>query len=449
MRRLVCLLVCASMCSALGAQAADVSTGASGVPPLPPGMVEASVALPSSAAATRPPLVALPRVRGSSIDLRFVPVAQVVDLIYADLLDAPYVIDPDVLADTRPVSFRFDKSQGDVRSFLSSFLASLGYEVVDHDGVAFVRKSHEAELAAKETLVYLPKHRHADYLARLVQPLVGGRVTQDKSVAAPEGEKVASGVPATSAAGQIDQAADEVVLQGTHDELERARKVLEELDTVPGEVVVRGWAYEVDDSDSSNSGFSLAVKAFGGSLSVGAGSTSSDSTAFQITTSALTAAISALSADSRFHEVSSPHVRCVSGQVVKLNVGQQVPTVSSVSYQGTSGTPVQSVDYQDAGVIFDVTPVVMRDTIELTVDEEISSFTNTTTGVDSSPTKNTRSLQTVADLKDGEVIVLGGLIQDSDTVSNSSEGFLPRFFDGHSRSKARTEVVLVLQVQKV
>jgi type II secretory pathway component GspD/PulD (secretin) len=134
---------------------------------------------------------------------------------------------------------------------------------------------------------------------------------------------------------------------------------------------------------------------------------------------------------------------------VRLNVGQQVPTVGSVSYQGTSGTPVQSVEYQDAGVIFNVTPTVMRDTIELNVDEELSSFVNTTTGVNSSPTKNTRSLQTVADLKDGEVIVLGGLVQDQSTVAGDSQRWLPSFLDGRSKSKGRTEVVLILQVQKL
>jgi len=147
--------------------------------------------------------------------------------------------------------------------------------------------------------------------------------------------------------------------------------------------------------------------------------------------------------------VSSPNVRCISGQDVRLNVGQQVPTVSSVSYQGTSGTPVQSIDYQDAGVIFDVQPLVMQDAIELKVDEEISSFVSTTTGVSGSPTKNTRSLKTVASLKDGDVIVLGGLMQDDDTAANSREGFLPWFLAGHTKSKARTEVVLVLQVQKI
>lgn len=367
------------------------------------------------------------------------------------MLDTPYVVSPDVLADDRPVSFRYDRADGDMREFASAFLQSLGYQVVVRGGVSFVSKAPEQQGKDKQVLVYVPRFRRADYLARLVQPLIGARVASNASVAAAPGEKVASAVPATSAAARIDQSTDQLVLEGSADELERARKVLAELDTEPGEVVIRGWAYEVDDTDAENSGFSLAIKAFGGSLGIGAGSASAsaDPNAFQLSASRLTLAISALQSDSRFHEMSSPHVRVVSGQSVKLNVGQQVPTVSSVSYQGASGTPVQSVEYQDAGVIFNVTPTVMRDTIELNVDEEISSFVNTTTGVNSSPTKNTRSLQTVADMKDGEVIVLGGLIQDQSTVAHDRQRWMPAFLDGKSVSKGRTEVVLILQVQKV
>jgi type II secretory pathway component GspD/PulD (secretin) len=255
--------------------------------------------------------------------------------------------------------------------------------------------------------------------------------------------------PVATPAVPSSSVADQFVFAGTAAEVEQVKALLPQLDTAVGEVVVRGWAYEVDDTDNANSGFSIASKLLGVGVNVSSGSTADDANALQFGAGRLSFAISALNADSRFRQMSSPNVRCVSGQQVKLNVGQQVPTVSSISFQGTSGTPVQSITYQDAGVIFNVTPTVMENAIELNIDEEISSFVNTTTGVDSSPTKNTRSLQTVADLQDGEVIVLGGLIQDQSADSRSGERFLPRFLDGYTKSKARTEVVLVLQVQKI
>ncbi len=430
------------------------------IPPIPPLPASMGVAVPVDTSTRRP----LDR-KGHSgaFDLRYVSVGQVIDLLYDEGLKVPHVIASDVLQDERLVSFQFDTSRGDLRSFVVAFLDSQGFKVDTRDGVDFVTRKADAKAVERVTYVYRPLHRSAAYLSGLIVPLFAGSSSASmaqqiavrpadqpwtNAAAAGASAPVAASAPATSAAASVSTA-DDFVFAGTASEVAQVKALLPQLDTAAGEVVVRGWAYEVSDTDNSNSGFSIASKLLGVGLQVGEGSTAADSNALQFGAGRLSFAISALNADSRFHEVSSPNVRCVSGQQVKLNVGQQVPTISSISYQGTSGTPVQSIQYQDAGVIFNVTPTVMQEVIQLNVDEEISSFVSTTTGVNSSPTKNTRSLQTVANLHDGEVIVLGGLIQDSDSVSNSRERFLPAFLGGHTRSKARTEVVLVLQVQKI
>lgn len=430
------------------------------IPPLPAGMAPSVVGVGDVS-----PLHALPHVRSGAFDLRFVNVGQLVDLVYDDALRVPHVISSDVLQDTRVVSFQFDGAHGDLRQFMKTFLDSQGFEVETKDGVDFVSKKVGAGKPKidRDMFVYQPRHRSAAYLAKLVQPLFAGRVSSVSAASALPADSAsmpvalgASGVMGLSSvpAPAVDPApavssADQLVFAGSKREIDDMKALLPQLDTPVGEVVVRGWAYEVDDTDDSNSGFTIASKLLGVGVSVGSGATSSDANALQFGAGRLSFAISEMSQNSRFKEVSSPNVRCVSGESVKLNVGQQVPTEGSVSFQGTSGTPVQSIEYQDAGVIFSVQPTVMEDTVELKIDEEISSFVSTTTGVNSSPTKNTRSLQTVADLKDGEVIVLGGLIQDQGTVSNGGERFLPAFLDGHTKSKQRTEVVLVLQVQKI
>ncbi|HTH61271.1 MAG TPA: type II secretory pathway protein [Paraburkholderia sp.] len=465
-----------------------------GVPPLPsiPGLAS-GVAVPvASGSVGMPspgPLMSTgTRARGA-FDLRFASVGQVVDLVYADALHVPHVISDDVLEDRRLVSFQFDSSKGDLRSFVLAFLDSLGFEVVTRDGVDFVGKKgvDPVKPDALEPFVYRPKHRSASYLAKLVQPLfsrvsvasdsgsasgavqgAGGGAALPSvgasgmsagsvgsgSMAAGYGGAVGLGSMGAPSAGSLSSqtavgADDELVVFGRHSEMANVRKVVEALDSAPGQVVVRGWVYEVSLTDSDNSGWSVAAHVLDGQLGIGAGNVSADANAFSFDAHFLKAAISALSSDSRFREVSDPHVRVVSGQKVSLNVGSQVPTLGSVSYQGTSGTPVQSVDYQDAGVLFSVQPTVMGDAIDLSIDEEISSFVATTTGVNGSPTKNTRSMTTTVQLSDGEVVVLGGLVQDTTTSSTDRQRWLPRFMDGSSSSKGRTEVLLVLQVQKV
>lgn len=108
-----------------------------------------------------------------------------------------------------------------------------------------------------------------------------------------------------------------------------------------------------------------------------------DANALRLHSGMLDAAITALDSDSRFHVVTSPNLRVYSGKHGRLNVGQSVPVISSVSYPGSSGAPVQSVDYQDAGVIFDVVPTVKGDITDADVTVEISDFEKTSTGVNS------------------------------------------------------------------
>jgi hypothetical protein len=417
------------------------------------------------------PLVPLPRVKGGAFDLRFVNVGQLVDLLYGDAMHTPHVISSEVLQDQRLVSFQYEGKQGDLHAFVKVFLDSLGFQVVTREGVDFVSKKAGAERVdlERETYVYRPRYRPAEYLSKLVQPLFQVRMSAVPVSVLPaavgdasQGQSPALGqqspqtppiVPAMQQgrAGSDSGvgAADELVFTGTAAEIRDVKRVLPELDRAPGEVVVRGWVYEVENTTSKQSAFSIAAHVLGGSLSLANGSTDNDPTALRFQGGWIDAAISALNADSRFHQVSDPHVRVISGQKVHLNVGSQVPTLGAISYQGVSGTPVQSVDYQDAGLIFDVTPTVMADSIQLTLNEQISSFVATTSGVNNSPTKNTREMATTVAVHDGEVIVLGGLVQDGDSYVRNSPGWLPKFLDGVSSSKSRTEVLLVLQVQRV
>jgi Type II secretory pathway, component PulD len=457
------MIRCFVVCVAAGMMYFESLAFAGEVPPLPPTMpVSASLGTPLPSIAGGLPLAPLPHVKGGAFDLRFVSVGQLVDLLYGDALRVPHVIGSDVLQDSRLVSFQYDSKGGDLRAFVKVFLDSLGYKVETREGVDFVSKKDGAAAVSVQSFVYRPRFRSAAYLAKLVQPLFAGRVDGGGDAAAGSGASVAAPVAASGvvaptvlpvavqgASGGVAGVNDELVFSGKASEVADLRRLLPELDTAPGQVVVRGWVYEVSNTDGTNSAFQIAGKLLSGVLNISNGSTEVDPNALTFGASYLKLAISALSSDSRFKEVSDPHVRVMSGEQVSLNVGSQVPTLGSVSYQGTSGTPVQSVEYQDAGVIFNVRPVVMADRVEVELQEQISSFVATTTGVNNSPTKNTRQMTTTVSVKDGEVLVLGGLVQDSDVSAVTHQGWLPHFLDGRSSSKGRTEVLLVLQVQKV
>lgn len=429
--------------------------------PLPPrfdtALLSASPMLPTT------PIKGVQRSPSGAFDLRYVNVGQLVDLLYSEALGVPHVISSDVLQDTRLVSFRYDGKGRDLHSFVLDFLDSQGFSVTSKSGVDYVsRKScDERKKVAQSLFVYRPRFRTAAYLARAVEPILGPkthasarspaeRTESDTYLAQSDGGAANQvGNPAMQRAALALSAADELTCLCTDEEIKRVAAALRELDAAAGEVLVRGWVYEVSNTRANNSAFSIAARAFGTSVSMSNGTTDSDPTALRFSSSGLDMALSLLNADTRFKQISDPHVRVTSGERVRLNVGSRVPTLGSISYQGASGTPVQSVTYQDAGLIFEVEPVVMQEAIEVRLTEQISSFVPTTNGVNNSPTKNTREIRTTISTKDGEVILLGGLVQDGDSATKNSPGWLPSFLDGHSASSGRTEVVLVLQVQRV
>lgn len=448
-----------------------VASWAADVPPLPPSL--AGMGSAGGASGVAP----LTHVQGGAFKLHFVTVGQVVDLVYGEALDVPHVISDDVLQDKRLVSFEYDaaRTKVDLRGFMADFLQAYGFGVVSRDGVDFVgRRADAVKPAAVERLhyVYEPRSRSAAYLVRALAPLFSARGGVLPSAASAPVDAasgaIAAAFPAVGASGvaggvhaaAVDSvpvggsalvaSADRVVFVGSAEEVAQVKALLPALDVSPGELLVRGWVYEVSDDDSKQSAFTLAVHLLGGVLSVSnSGNVASDVTSMRFSGPHIDAAISALNANTKFRQLSSPQVRVQSGQHVRLNVGAQVPTLGSVSFEGNSGTPVQSVQYQDAGLIFDVQPSMVGQSVDVTVDEEISDFVATTTGVQSSPTKNTRQMQTQTRMADGEVIVIGGLTQDTSSSSRNHFPWLPAFLDGVGSSKGRTEILLVLQVEKI
>lgn len=387
-----------------------------------------------------------------AFDLASISVAQVVQLIYSEAMTTPYVLDPEVLNDTRLVSFRYKDSRGELRDFLSSFLSRLGYVVERKGGVDFVSKHPEGsgQTADEQGFIYRPQYRDVAYISRVLSPLFKGSFAVNRSVRASEGSRPEGSVPPTSAAALIDQDASVLVFSGAQSEVERLKTMLPLVDTPIGEVSVRGVVYEVSNIDRKGSAFGLLANVLSGRLNIGLGSTSATMGNFlQIKHAGLDAIYSALANDSRFKVLSSPSLRIQSGARGMFSVGQDVPVLGALSFPQGSGQAVQSVEYRSSGVIFDIRPTVREAVVELAISQQLSDFVKTTTGVNNSPTLTKRELKTTVGVQDGDVIVLGGLVENKTTRSRDGLSFLPRFLDTRSAEDSASEILLVLQVQRL
>jgi general secretion pathway protein D len=170
-----------------------------------------------------------------------------------------------------------------------------------------------------------------------------------------------------------------------------------------------------------------------------------------------------LMTDSSTHIIDNPEIRVVDGQTAKLRVGDRVP-VATGSFQAGVGVgggaggglvnPLVNTQFQylDVGVNVDVTPRIHPNhDISLKVNVVVSSVTGTSSiGGISQPIISQRSIEHDVRLKDGEVNVLGGLIERTDSNVINGWPFLSKlpffryFFSSDNVDHQENEVLIVL-----
>lgn len=386
------------------------------------------------------------------------PVNQAANLIFNDALKVPYILSPDVVKDDRPVSFR-SPSKG-LMPYLVNFFDQLGYKLTVAGGLHVVQKRTEAAPLAEESIlhVYRPKNRESGYLARLISPVFkSGRFTQSKQIQAPAGGALVKDVSSTSAAGAIEQNADVLIFSGTQKEIEQLKTLYAQIDVPSGEISVRAVIYEVSSSKADGSAFQLLTNLLGTQIGISSLFDASlgvaidkggipSGNALTIKFKGFEAVLSALSTDNRFNVVTQPRIRVKSGETAKLTVGQDVPVLGSVSYQQNNA--IRSVDYRSAGTILSIMPQIKDDLIDLAIEQQLSNFVRTDTGVNESPTLIKRELKTSISARSGDIVVLGGLTETKKTNAKRGFSFLP-FSLAKTDDESSTDVIVILQIEKI
>ena len=136
------------------------------------------------------------------------------------------------------------------------------------------------------------------------------------------------------------------------------------------------------------------------------------------------ALITALSSNSKSNLLSTPSLLTLDNQLAEILVGQNVPfqTGSYTTDASGAGNPFTTIERQDVGVTLKVTPHINEGaTLRLEIEQEISSIAPSASlaarAVDL--ITNKRSIKSTILAEDGQVVVLGGLIQDDVTRSES------------------------------
>lgn len=376
------------------------------------------------------------------------PLPQVISLVWQNVFYRPFQLSPELAGDSRLVSFYMNEKL-DPRAFFISYLKRMNIGVTtSRDGVDYIYiiKPQEKKIPLS-VFTYRPKYRSVSYLSSVLQgALTGGSFsnhiqTVDFVAQSKSGGDSGSG---NSFSSSVDS--DVLVYTGTASDIARIKNILPEVDLPQEQVSVSGFILEVQDNNRNSSGLQIIADLFKSRLGISVGARLDGGNSLTVNIGGLSAFYSLIKEDSRFQVLSNLSLTVLSGRDSHFSVGEDVPVLGSVSYDNNQS--VQSVEYRNSGAIFVVRPFIYQDVITLDIEQQLSNFVNTTTGVNSSPTLIKREIKTNVVARDGDVIILGGLASSKVSKVKSGFSFFPGF-TGSSDGTEKTDIIVVLQVKKV
>jgi general secretion pathway protein D len=241
-----------------------------------------------------------------------------------------------------------------------------------------------------------------------------------------------------------------LVVRGTPDQIALAEKLVGDLDKARPEVIVEVAIMQVSRDKTRNLGISPPTSATvalqnnintttSSSSTSTTSSSSTSGTANQVNMNRLgnlnatdftvtipPATATALFSDSTTKLIQNPQIRAVDGQKASLKIGDRVPVATGSFQPGIGGVGINPLvntqfQYLDVGVNIDITPKVHAGReVTLKVSMDISSVTGQSNiGGISQPVIGQRKIEHEIRLKEGEVNIMGGILEDQDIRSLS------------------------------
>jgi general secretion pathway protein D len=365
----------------------------------------------------------------------------------------------------------------------------------------WVTRLDHGEVVGTQFYVYYLKHRSADDIAKLLNETFGGAAgapsepgpslasataglgdtTQPGGV--PPGEApiggeaggfVPEGVPApgapppaepSTASGPVkivsSRANNALLIRATPTIYEQIEATLLRLDTAPWQVLIEATIAEVTLNDELRYGVQFFLQ--NGAVKIGfTNSTENTQPAlnlpgfnFIFTPGSSNLTIDALSRITDVKVLSSPSVVVLDNSEAVLTVGQEVPVQTRTAQAVTDPEAplVSSIEYRDTGVILQVRPRInSNQAVSLEIAQEVSRVDQPggTTTTNLTPTITQRKITSRVSVQNGQTVVLGGLIQESEARGRDRVpvlGEIPvlgSLFGSTSNINIRTELIVFI-----
>ncbi|TXT24699.1 MAG: proteinral secretion pathway protein D [Gallionellaceae bacterium] len=292
-------------------------------------------------------------------------------------------------------------------------------------------------------VVYL-KNADATKVAQTLRAVMSGDVSTAAAATAPQGGGQHT-APSGGGMIQADTASNALIITAPEAIYNNLRAVVEKLDVRRAQVFVEALIVEVTADKAAEFGVqwqSLGGTSgtlagggaqFGGGTNFGGDGTNILNVAGSIAKGApvigtglnigllrgqnLGLLVRALENDANANILSTPNLLTLDNEEAKIIIGQNVPFITG-SYAQTgnaaTATPFQTIERKDVGLTLRIKPQVSQGgTVKLQIYQEVSSVQDKTINNAAGVVTNKRSLESSVLADEGQIIVLGGLIQDS------------------------------------
>lgn len=162
--------------------------------------------------------------------------------------------------------------------------------------------------------------------------------------------------------------------------------------------------------------------------------------------------LNALKRDVSSNVLSTPSIMTMDNQAASILVGQEVPITTGETLGADNSNPFRTIERKDVGVKLDVKPQINEGgAIKLFIKQEVSSIFGPVSRESGELITNKRQIETTVLVNDGQIIVLGGLIEDDEQLSIDKVpllGDIPilgNAFKSTGKSRRRTNLMVFLR----
>ena len=164
------------------------------------------------------------------------------------------------------------------------------------------------------------------------------------------------------------------------------------------------------------------------------------------------AIINAVKSDTTSNLLATPHIVTLDNQAAKFLVGQEVPITTGEALSNNFDNAFRTVQREEVGIKLDVTPQVNgAGEVKLFLRQEVSSVAGPVSSRNGDLIINKRSFETVLTVDDGEILAIGGLLNDDErkTIERipllSDIPLIGELFKSRSRSRSKTNLMVFIR----